>query len=65
MGAVGRLVELGLRTYAFVDRQRESAENTTEPTKTQATQHPKMIRFRALPCWLLLGCFLLGTDFGR
>ena len=35
LGAVGRLVELGLRTYAFVDiaEDLESAENTTEPNE--------------------------------
>ena len=36
LGAVGRLVELGLRTYAFVDiaEDNERAENTTEPNET-------------------------------
>ena len=35
LGAVGRLVELGLRTYAFVDiaEDLESTENTTEPNE--------------------------------
>ena len=36
LGAVGRLVELGLRTYAFVDIAEDNgrAENTTEPNET-------------------------------
>jgi len=43
LGAVGRLVELGLRTYAFVDiaEDNERAENTTEPNETPSNTAPE------------------------
>ena len=43
LGAVGRLVELGLRTYAFVDiaEDLDDSENTTELSESSSNTEPK------------------------
>lgn len=60
LGAVGRLVELGLRTYAFVDiaEDRDDGENTTEPSESpNNTESKEDTGSRSLAALAAVGLF--------
>ena len=63
LGAVGRLVELGLRTYAFVDIAEDlDGENTTEPTESSNnTESEEDTGSKSLAALAAIGLFSVLT----